>query len=190
MKNIFLIALLVLAGWLQSSAQLENRFSIGPRIGANISNVTVSGTETLTGLAAGLTSTYSINETSGITLDALYSAEGYKSGNNEVHLNYLRIPILYNSFFGKLGEPFRPKIYAGFSPGFLISAENNNSDIKSQYKSAVLDLVGGIGFNYRLANRVWLNIDVRAFLGLNNLAERGDEKNRTIQPSLGIAYGI
>jgi hypothetical protein len=89
-----------------------------------------------------------------------------------------------------LGEAFRPKIYLGVAPGFLIQATNNDADIKNQYKSSIIDFGGGIGFNYRLANRVWLNADLRAFLGLSLLAKTGDAKNRTMQLSLGIAYGF
>lgn len=188
-KSIFLGAFFVLITTI-SYSQIENRFSIGPRVGANFSNVNSDATKSLTGLTAGITSTYSINESSGITVDLLYSAEGYKTGNLEVARDYLKIPVLYNSFLGKLGEAFRPKLYAGFAPGFLLEAQANNSDIKNQSNSTTLDLVGGLGFNQRLANRIWLNVDLRAFWGLNSIEKSGDKKNRTIQASLGIAYGL
>ena len=101
-----------------------------------------------------------------------------------------KIPVLYNSFFGDLGESFRPKLYLGFAPGFLISAEANEVDVKNQNNPSTLDVVGGIGFNQRLANRIWLNADLRAFVGLNSVSKSGDLKNRTIQASLGVAYGL
>ncbi len=190
MKKIIFSCLITLATLQLAYTQLENRFSIGPRIGANFSNVNSDGTKNLTGLAAGITSTYSINEASGLTVDLLYSGEGYKSGNQDIALNYLKIPILYNVFFGKLGEAFRPKVYLGFAPGFLLSANSNDNDIKNQYKSSTVDLVGGLGFNHRVGNRIWLNADLRSFFGLSALGESGDLKNRTLQASLGLAYGI
>jgi outer membrane protein W len=190
MKKIFFLGLCLYASWQMANAQIENRLSIGPRAGANFSNINSDNSKNHTGLLAGITSTYSFNEKSGLTVDLLYSGEGYKSGNLDVALNYLKIPILYNMFFGQLGEAFRPKIYVGVAPGFLLSANANDNDIKDQYKSVVFDLVGGLGFNYRLADRIWLNVDLRAFLGLSAVGESGDAKNRTFQPSLGIAYGL
>ncbi|MCB0689557.1 MAG: porin family protein [Saprospiraceae bacterium] len=190
MKKIIFLSLLSALCYSLSFGQIENRFSIGPRLGANFSNTNAEGTKNLTGLAAGITSTYSINERSGITVDLLYSGEGHKTGNLEVHRNYLKIPVLYNSFLGRLGESFRPKLYLGFAPGFLLNAEANNTDIKNQNNSTTLDLVGGLGFNQRLANRIWLNADLRAFWGLNAIGKTGDTKNRTIQASMGVAYGI
>src|SRR5690625_1238473 len=84
---------------------------------------------------AGVTSTYSINESSGITVDVLYSGEGFKIGKEEMNLNYLRIPVLYNVFFGQLGESFRPKVFAGPQAGFLLSAKAGGMDFKNEIKN-------------------------------------------------------
>ncbi len=190
MKNIGIIGLIILLmGAHTALGQVENRFSIGPRLGVNFANINVDA-DSRTGLTAGITSTYSINESSGVSVDVLYSQEGYERGNTDYKVDYIRVPVFYNLFFGNLGEAFRPKIYAGIAPGFLMSAEQNNADVQAQYKSTVIDLAGGLGFHYRLANRVWLNTDLRAFLGLNPMANNQDVKNRTIQLSLGIAYGL
>ena len=53
-------------------SQMKDRLSIGPRGGVNFSNVTnVDESESITGVVLGLTSTYSLNEHSGLTLDVL-----------------------------------------------------------------------------------------------------------------------
>jgi len=174
-----------------SSAQMENRFSIGPRIGANFANVDPDATSSVTRFVAGITTTYSINEQSGVTVDLLYAGEGYDAGSTEYRFDYFKIPILYNVFLGKLGQPFRPKIYAGIAPGFLLLGEQNQSAFSSNLNAAVVDVVGGLGFNYRLANRVWLNADLRSFVGISDLTKSETKiSNRTIQFSLGVAYGI
>jgi outer membrane protein W len=126
----------------------------------------------------------------------LYSGEGYALDGNDLHLNYLQIPIYFDLFFGQLGDKFRPKVYAGFAPGFLLNAKNNDVKVnKDVFNSVNLALSGGLGFNYRLASRVWLNTDLRAFLGLNDIRDKslqnGDKNaNSTIQLSLGLAYGL
>lgn len=190
MKKIFFLSMIFALIHSVSFGQLENRFSIGPRLGINFSNINSSSTKNLTGVAGGITSTYSINEKSGITLDVLYSAEGHKNGNQEVERNYLKIPVIYNTFFGRLGEAFRPKIYLGFAPGFLLDAQVNNVETTDDNKSTTLDLVGGLGLNQRISNRIWLNADLRALWGITPIQDSGDYKNRTIQATLGIAYGL
>ena len=185
-----LMALLLLTLPFISHAQFKNRLSIGPRAGLNFATVDAESTSRVTGLAAGITSTYSINEGSGVSVDLLYSAEGFEEGNTTYDLNYFKVPLSYNIFFGSLGESFRPKVYLGVVPGFLLNAEANGRDVANQYTSTTFDALGGAGFNYRLANRIWLNTDLRFFLGLNDLSETRAIKNQNIQFTLGVAYGI
>ena len=177
----------------QLNAQFDD-FSIGPRVGLNFSSISnIDNSESLTGLAFGLTSTYSISESSGLTVDLLASTEGYNVGNNEQKLTYLHIPIYFNVFFGDLGEKFRPKVYVGFVPGFLLGAKLNDNDNKDAFNGFNLGLSGGLGFNTRVASRIWLNADLRAYLGLADVTEFefGDKNSiSTIQPSIGLAYGL
>lgn len=195
--KLFSIGLLCSLFTLSAFGQSADQFSIGPRIGVNISNVSnVDNTDALIGLVAGLTSTYSFSETSGVTVDILYSGEGYSVNDNDIKLNYLSIPIYYDVFFGELGQALRPKVYVGVVPAFLLSAKNQNDvDIKDSANSFNFAVSGGLGANYRLASRVWLNADLRAMLGLTDIRadEFQDDDNvasRNIQISLGVAYGI
>ncbi len=194
-KGLILALLSIFTIFYQLNAQDD--FSIGPRVGVNLSNVSnVDNSKTLAGLAIGLTSTYSINETSGLTLDLLYSKEGYTVDPNDVKFSYLRIPIYYDLFFGKLGEAIRPKIYVGFAPGFLLDAKVNDEVAdKSQFSSVDFPFSGGFGVNVRVSNRIWLNSDLRGFLSLNDVRAKsyqaGDAKhNNNIQLSVGLAYGL
>jgi len=191
-KGIILLLLTGIFTTYQLNAQDD--FSIGPRVGVNFSNVSnVTDSKSLTGLALGLTSTYSINETSGLTVDLLYSNEGYAVNDNKYKIAYLQIPIYYDLFFGKLGDTFRPKVYAGVQPGFLLNAKYNDTEAdKSSLNSVNFALTGGAGFNYKVASRIWLNLDLRAFLGLSDVSKVLAEKqaNNTIQLSLGLAYGL
>lgn len=180
-----------------SYAQLtRNNFSIGPRAGVNFSNVNhPDEAKVLTGFLAGVTSTYSINESSGITVDVLYSGEGFKIGKEEMNLNYLRIPVLYNVFFGQLGESFRPKVFAGPQAGFLLSAKAGGMDFKNEIKNFAFGIGAGVGFNYQLRDRMWLNTDLRSFFDLtdtqkNRPASADKSFIRNIQLSVGVAWGF
>ncbi len=189
---LFSLLLLQTVAW----GQREN-FSIGPRLGVNFANISnIEGSKANTGLIFGLTSTYSISEASGISVDLLYTQQGFESSRDEkVDLNYLQIPIHFNLFLGQLGEKVRPKIYAGIAPGFLLGAENEGQDISDNLNSVVFSFTGGLGFNYRLSNRVWLNVDLRSLLGLNDIRveelQLGDKQAfRDVQLSLGVSVGL
>lgn len=175
----------------------QSTFSLGPRIGANFASVSnIELAETNTNLVLGLTTTYSINESSGINADLLYSKEGYETASDsEVDIDYLQIPIHYTVFFNQLGESFRPKIYAGFSTGILLGANQENIDIKDELNGLVFGLSGGLGFNYRLSQLTWLNFDLRSLLGLSDIRDSaiqtGDKiAARNLQFSIGVAFGI
>jgi hypothetical protein len=192
-KGLILVCMASLLSMYQLNAQVDD-FSIGPRVGLNFSSISnIDNSKSRTGLAFGLTSTYSISEASGITVDLLASTEGYDVGDNEQKLTYLQIPIYFDVFFGDLGESFRPKVYVGVVPGFLLSAKYNDADNKDDFNGFNLGLSGGLGFNARVASRIWLNADLRAYLGLSDVTEFDfGNKNAisTIQPSIGLAYGL
>ncbi len=175
-------------------AQFKDRLSLGPRAGINISNINQSQAKAIIGLNAGITATYSINQSSGITLDVLYSEEGYELPTTVVDYTYLQFPLMYNTFFGLLGQPFRPKIYAGLAPALLLSAKANQMDFKDQNEMWAINFVGGLGFNYRLVSRLWLNADARLLLGLTDIEVNPSSadpfRNKTFHLSLGIAYGF
>ena len=175
---------------------IRNNFSIGPRVGVNFSNVNNPDVaKILVGLVAGVTSTYSIKERTGLTIDLLYSGEGYKIGDNELRANYLRIPVLFDLFFGQLGQPFRPKVFVGPQAGILLSAKSGSTDIKKDINNFALGVGAGLGFNYHLMDRMWLNTDLRSFFDLTDIrANRPSSSDkqmiRNIQLSVGIAWGL
>lgn len=190
-KGLIIVSLLSLFGFTQVTGQ--DNFSFGPRVGLNFSNVSnVDNSESLTGLVIGLTTTYSISESTGLTVDILGSSEGFTSSGNDLKLSYLQIPILFDVFFGELGSAFRPKVYAGVTPGFLLGAKVNDTKVdKDNYNGFNLAVTGGLGFNARVASRIWLNADLRANLGLTDISDGGDKNAiSTIQPSIGLCYGL
>jgi hypothetical protein len=199
MKTTKMLVTLLFAVLLSAvvNAQSDDRFSIGPRGGINLANVTnIDESQSITGVVLGLTSTYSFNEKFGLTVDALYSVEGYKAPFENYHLRYLQIPIYFDVFFGELGNRFRPKAYIGVSPAFFLTGTLNELDVNETYfNKFILHATGGVGFNYRVANRIWLNTDVRAFVGLGDIRSADFATGESIMPrnvqlTLGLAYGL
>ena len=196
-KKILFIIVMITAGFFTSQAQNKDRWSVGPRAGLNFANVTnVEQSQSITGVVLGLATTYSLSENSGLTLEALYSVEGYKAPFTEYHLRYLQVPLYFDYFFGKLGDRLRPKVYVGAVPGFYLGGTLNNLDTNDPYFNKFLvAMSAGLGANYRLANRVWLNADLRSYIGLSdirakNFNEGASINPRNVQVSLGIMYGL
>lgn len=190
MKKLAILIILCLFGKMLF-AQNSTNFSIGPKFGLTLSETNATNADIIPGIQYGITSTYSINQSSGVGVDVLLSQNGYKVNNNVYRLNYIKIPLLYKFFFNELGDAFRPRIEVGLSPAFLLNASNEETNISNAYNKTALGVMGGLGFNYRLSNRVWLNADLRADYGLTDITvNNSNPKNRVIGINLGVAYGL
>lgn len=204
MKRLILLSIALLSV-VCLSAQITKNFSIGPRVGVNFATLTnTDNKQANIGIAAGITSTYSINTRTGLSFDALYSKEGVQTDSEptiKTDLDYLRLGLAFNLFFRDLEDNFRPKIYVGPTLGFLLSAEteveddDSGTDIKDNFKSTDFGLMVGLGFNYRLGNNTWLNVDGRFLPGLTNVVENKPSgadavRNQNLQFSIGLAFGL
>ncbi len=182
------------------SAQEESRHSIGPTVGYNHSWVSgePDGTSAKPGFNVGLIYNYSLKEHWGLGAGLLYSVEGYHIDGTDTDANiaYVRIPLRLQYFFGEWGQAFRPKLYAGPSLAFLAGAKtkqgSNTIDFKDQVEGFDVGLLVGLGFNYRLKDRMWLNLDLgytHGFLDLNKI-ELFENNNRLINANVGLAFGF
>jgi hypothetical protein len=156
----------------------------------------------------GFTLTYSTLSNWGFGADLKWSIEGGKSspGNitNTTRLDYVRIPLRAIYFFGDRGNALRPKIFAGPSFGFLIGGKNETTTniggsnvtvetkAKDFAKSFDFGIGAGVGFNYRLVDRTWLNADIGYYHGLLDVIEDPniEQRNRNIGINVGITVGI
>lgn len=186
-------ALIVAALVALTQTTFAQNFSIGPRVGVNFATLDSDGSnfQSNTLLVAGITSTYSISEHSGIGVDVLYSGEGAEGNIGNLALNYIRVPIMFQYFFRDLGDDFRPKIYAGVAPGLLVNAEVEEREVIDNYNKFDFAGTAGLGFHYRLGQTTWLNTDVRYLHGFSNVSDATPElRNQHVQVSLGVAFGI
>lgn len=226
MKKNFLIAGVLALISMQCIAQTTEiqRISFGPKAGVNFSNLTnVDDAEAKTGFTGGVFLIYSPIEKFGVSVDLLYSMEGasYKSSTTvnsqtstyetSTGINYIRLPIAANYFFGQYGDKFRPKILLGPSLGFLASVKQKaeltvsdnsgtttstiESTDKSDFSGFDIGATIGAGFNLRLAEKTWLNTDIRYYAGFVDIRETvpsGDDalNNTGLSVTLGVAFGI
>jgi len=176
----------------------ENSNSIGPTVGYNHTWISGDGTSAKPGFNAGVVYNNSFMEHWGAGLELKYSMEGAKIDGTDANFNaaYLRLPLRLAYYFGDYGKAFRPKIYAGPSLGFLLTAKSvigdNKIDVIDSYDRFDIGLMGGIGFNYRIKDQTWLNFDLGYTHGLIDQlkSDAFDSKNRMINANIGVAFGF
>jgi outer membrane protein W len=197
--------------------------TVGPKVGVNVTSLSnLDDIKSRAGFTAGGFLVYSFVENFGIGLDAMYSMEGAKyeysfgSGEDQVRLknkldlNYLRFNVPLTYFFRLKPDNFRPKIYAGPSIAFLMSAKSKTEVVSApgnsgyevdekrtvtdNYKGTDFGAVIGTGFNYRLAEATWLNFDVAYHIGATDIPKDSDQddpiKNRGLSLTAGVGFGF
>ena len=201
MKNLIITVAFALCSIAIAHTQ---EFSLGPTVGINnswIDNVP-GDIHAQIGFNAGLTLVYSTEEHWGVGMDLKYSGEGVQTKLRGItahsHLNYVRIPVKILYFFNSFGNDFRPKVYLGPSFGLLAGGKTEQFlevgtvkvDSKDVYEDFDLGLVFGTGFNYRIAPRTWLNVDLAYNHGFTDIAKFGEGYNRNVNMNIGIAWGL
>jgi outer membrane protein W len=221
MKKIIALILIMISGINVFGQQA----SAGIKAGANFSSLSnVDAAKTLTGLTAGGFFVYSIVEHFGVSADVLYSGEGAKFSNQystasqvvntetNLRLNYIRVPLLANVFFGQLGDRIRPKICLGPNFGFLMSVKNKTTVTtlegnvlneetttvkdKNGYAGFDLSAIVGAGINYRMNDKTWLNLELKYNVGATDVNEvkplytTDAVKNKGLAIAAGIAFGL
>jgi opacity protein-like surface antigen len=200
MKNCII---LLLAGCLfLTKAQAQENVSIGPLVGLSIANIRgdIKNTKWKPGLTAGGFYNYSSRTGFGFSGQLLFTQLGAQTENkqNELNLNYIQVPLLATFFFGKYGNPVRPKVFLGPNLNFLVGARdkdgnNLNGDSNNRlYSPFDLGLTFGAGINFRLVNKIWLNLDARYGLGLLDVSrlDNINVKNHNWGINAGVSFPL
>lgn len=175
--------------------------SIGPVVGVNFSTISeLPNAKSRIGISGGAFANYSIDEHFGLNAKLLFSQLGTKIENSNLssRLNYFQIPVAGVYFLGESGNSFRPKIFAGPYLGFLInSKDNNGNDIviangDDYYNKADIGGQIGIGFNYRIKSRTWLNVEAAYAGSFTKISDATtiEYKNRALSLNVGVSYPI
>jgi hypothetical protein len=189
----------------------QQRWSIGPRVGANISTLLgdVNNNKWLPGWSAGGFIMYSDINHFGISGDVLFSQKGAKFenvvfGNGRAtytqRINYLEIPVLARYFITLSGN-FRPNFFIGPSVAFRLNAKLKNytignveqpdSDITDFFRPADFGIVGGIALNFEVAKGKRILLDARYTHGLTDATISTDGvRNSAVTLNLSYGFGI
>lgn len=192
----------IIALWLGVSFGVlaQENVSIGPIAGVSISNLRgdIGITKWKPGFTIGGFYNYSSNSGLGVSGQVLFTQLGADAEANDdyARLNYIQVPILLTYFLGKYGTKVRPKIFIGPHVNFLLNAQNKrgdnlNADVNDkEIRGIDAGLTAGLGLNFKLKNKIWLNADVRYGLGLVDIAQRENRKlhNQNFGVNLGVSF--
>lgn len=161
--------------------------NIGVKGGLNYYNVNFDNNtefDSQVGLHAGLLGHIHLNHDFALQPELLFSMQGAETGNSNLKLDYINIPVLIQYMFD---NGFR--LQAGPQLGFLLNAksEQNNSstDVKDDFKSIDAGLSVGVSYVHPPTG---FGVDARYNHGFSDITENSNvtATNRGFQ--LGVFY--
>jgi len=183
MKKLFFAAVIVAFSIAGTKAQ-----TFGAKAGLNLANVTgdVSDNSMLTAFHVGVVADFEISDEFSFQPELVYSMQGTKISvlgtDFNVNFNYLNLPLL-----AKYEVAEGISVLAGPQIGFLMTAENDGTDIKDNYKG--VDFGFDLGAAYELESGMFF--DLRYNIGLSNMVDDNSNeslKNAVISFSLGYKF--
>lgn len=183
--KFYLISIITIMFLAAGTATAQN-VNIGVKGGLNSFNIETddnSGFDSKIGLNFGLLGHIHLNDQYAFQPEFVYSMQGAESGNTDIKLDYINVPLLVQYMFD---NGFR--IQAGPQIGVLFNAEAENgssTDISDDFKS--IDLGLSLGTSY-VHSATGFGIDARYNLGLSDISESSsvNSTNRGIQ--VGVFY--
>lgn len=171
--------------------QAVGTFTIQPKIGLNLANLTDGDADLRAGVATGVEFEYQVSDIFSLSAGALYSMQGCKNTIEGVDvttkLDYINVPILANVYVVK-GLAVKLGLQPGFNVTHKLSVEkggtSGSTDI-SGVKS--VDLSIPVGLSYEFNNFV---IDARYNFGVTKVADNADSKNSVFQFTLGYKFAL
>lgn len=191
MKKLFLMAVMALASVSSFAQHAVGTFSIQPKVGLSLANVTKGDGDIRVGAVAGAEFEYQVSDIFSLSAGALYSMQGCKGEvegiDATVKLDYLNIPILANVYVAK-GLAVKLGIQPGFNVTSKVSAENGGTKVSTELDGIEsVDFSIPIGLSYEINNFV---IDGRYNLGVSKIMDGSDSKNSVFQLTLGYKFAL
>lgn len=184
--KLFLVTIITALLMTVGTAAAQN-INFGIKGGLNSYNINTdpdSDTDSKIGLNVGLLGHIHLTDQYAFQPELVYSMQGATSGNTDLKLNYINVPLLVQYMFD---NGFR--IQAGPQLGYLLNAEseNNNSsnDLTDNFKS--IDMGLSLGASY-VHPPTGFGVDARYNFGLTNISDSSnlDTTNRGFQ--VGVFY--
>jgi opacity protein-like surface antigen len=210
MKKFALLCLMTLglmSTTMSSQAQDKKKsspsyISIGPVVGIGLSWVTdAANNDANISPLFGVRGIWSKKEHWGISAELAVTMEGT---NGKIALTntdwkavptYVRFTPAFNYFFMDYKSNVRPKLYAGPTLGFKVGEsyiinDNKVNNATEMFKPMDFGFTFGGGANFKLSQRIWLNLDASFFTTVMPTTETGDHFGQNARINVGVLFGI
>lgn len=197
-----LTAVCLLAAFGMGSAFAQKQWTIMPKAGINVSNMTNTDGDYKVGLVTGVEVEYRVSSLIRISAGGAYSQQGFKGSEDgatlKVRMDYFDIPVLANFYVTK-GLALK----TGVQPGFLVNDKavvsgygtsikvklSDALDASEVYQSKInhVELSIPFGISYEFMN---VQLDLRYNLGVTNALWVNLEESRhsVFQFTLGYRF--
>lgn len=191
MKKLFLMAVMALATVSSFAQQAVGTFTIQPKVGLNLANVTNGDGDIRVGAVAGAEFEYQVSDIFSLSAGALYSMQGCKNTIEGVDvttkLDYVNVPILANVYVVK-GLAVKLGLQPGFNVTHKLSVEKGGTSGSTDIPGVKsVDLSIPVGLSYEYSNFVF---DARYNFGVTKVADDADSKNSVFQFTLGYKFAL
>lgn len=184
-----LMAAMVFASVASFAQQAVGTFSIQPKVGINVSDLSDNDADARVGFVAGAEAMYQITDIFGLSAGVLYSQQGVKQDNGKLKLDYVNVPILANVYVVK-GLAVKLGIQPGFKVNNEISVTGSGAHASASTSGTMLEAKGvdlsiPVGLSYEFNNIV---LDARYNFGVTKAMEVYDSKNSVFQFTVGYKF--
>lgn len=191
MKKLLFVAALLLSTLGINAQRATGTFSVQPKVGMTLANLTKGNGDVKVGAIAGAEFEYQVHPIVGISFGALYSMQGSKNDDVKMNLDYINVPILANIYVVK-GLALK----AGIQPAFNVSNKVKSDGVSvdwnkyfsgSDVEVKTFDFSIPVGASYEFSDFV---IDARYNFGLTKIMNASDSKNSVFQITLGYKFNL
>ena len=175
-----MILAIMMVATIAAKAQFEpGTFTLQPKVGFNLSEISAKDSKFKAGLVAGLEGQYQINNWFALSAGLLYTQEGTKIKDSELKFNleYLNIPVMAKFYVAK-GLSLNAGLQLGFMTKGKLKGYGYNDDIKSICNKADFSIPLSIAYEFTNG----LSFEARYTGGLTNVI-----KEETIKAA-GLSY--
>lgn len=195
MKKFIASALMLFAASTATFAQHEvGSFTLQPKVGVNIANITNGNSDARVDFTGGLEGEYQVTDIFSLSAGVMYSRQGYKGKDYTKNVlgqevsykaadwkpSYINVPILANVYMVK-----GLAVKLGVQPGFMVD-KDEAKDVNT------FDLSIPVGLSYEYSNFV---LDARYNWGVTKInkhdySDGKDNRNSVFQITLGYKFDL
>jgi len=148
--------------------------SKGVKVGVNLANESgsdVHGASTKAGFALGGFATFGLSDKLNLRPEVYYIQKGAKYSGGNLDLSYIDVPVLLE--YPVAGGDMPVNVFGGVNVGWLLSAKQGSTDVKSQTHTLDVGAQLGVG---TVINKQF-TADIRYDYGLRSIAKDATVKN-------------